>query len=102
MRDNGIELYRHADTFDMFAGTLTKVIHPRHSADLHFVVQHYKMALHSVAEILIERLKREIPDAGPYTIERQRRNRTISMIRRILTRHSKQAHRQLSSNIWKG
>jgi hypothetical protein len=102
MVENGVTLYGEADKFERVAGTLLKYIHPPNTASVDDCTAAYRCAIGSMAEILIEGVRVNHPDEPASSVQRQRKNRTISVIRRLRAKFSKAAPEKLEQHVWKG
>ena len=82
MIENGVKLFAEADKFDMAAGTLLSCLRPPNTLAVSQLAKQYRLTLMALCEYLIDNVKRNIADGGAGSEQRQRRNRTISVLRR--------------------
>jgi hypothetical protein len=100
MVENGVKLYGEADKFEHMAGTLLKYIHPPNTASVDQCAAAYRCAIGALAEVYLATVYTRGDFAGD--VSRQRKNRTISVIRRLQAKFSKAAREELERHVWKG
>lgn len=100
MVENGVKLYGEADKFEHMAGTLLKYMHPPNTASVEQCASAYRAAIGALAEMYLA----TVYARGSFTgdISRQRKSRTISVIRRLQAKFSQAAQEKLEQHVWKG